>query len=77
MNEPKRYIPWQTPEDNDARVQEWCERLEDRGVKPTITMKNGKVRAVKITKSGVALKYILDLAEIAESMGIKPEQAQA
>lgn len=81
MDEVKRYVPWQTPEDNDIRMQEWLDRLIARGIKPTIVTKKGTVKGVKPTKSGIALKYVLDLADAAERAGLvpasEPERAQA
>ena len=52
----KEYVPWQTPRQNDVRVQAIRERLAaQRGVPVT-----------KISKSGDVLAYLLDIAEAAE-----------
>ena len=53
----KEYVPWQTPRQNDVRVQAIRERLAaQRGVPVT-----------KISKSGDVLAYLLDIAEAAEA----------
>jgi len=53
----REYVPWQTPRQNDVRVQAIRERLAaQRGVPVT-----------KISKSGDVLAYLLDIAEAAEA----------
>jgi hypothetical protein len=68
MNE-KNYVPAQLPGDVDARLLAWVERLEDDA--------NFKPARGRVTKTGHALRYVLDMADIAESMGIRPEQTPA
>jgi predicted O-methyltransferase YrrM len=63
----KEYVPWQTPRQNDERVQAIRERLAaQRGVPVT-----------KVSKSGDVLAYLLDMTEAAELLNIQPAaQAQ-
>jgi predicted O-methyltransferase YrrM len=58
----KEYVPWQTPRQNDDRVQAIRERLAaQRGVPVT-----------KVSKSGDVLAYLLDMTEAAELLNIQP-----
>ena len=58
----KEYVPWQTPRQNDERVQAIRERLAaQRGVPVT-----------KVSKSGDVLAYLLDMTEAAELLNIQP-----
>lgn len=63
----REYVPWQTPRQNDERVQVIRERLAaQRGVPVT-----------KVSKSGDVLAYLLDMTEAAELLNIQPAaQAQ-
>ncbi len=63
----REYVPWQTPRQNDERVQAIRERLAaQRGVPVT-----------KVSKSGDVLAYLLDMTEAAELLNIQPaRQAQ-
>lgn len=62
MNQ-KLYVPYQTPGDVDERILAFQERLaRQRGLPLT-----------KVSKSGDVMRYVLDLAELAESMGIQPQ----
>lgn len=63
----KGYVPWQTPRQNDERVQAIRERLAaQRGVPVT-----------KVSKSGDVLAYLLDMTEAAEALNIQPATQQA
>ena len=63
----KEYVPWQTPRQNDERVQAIRERLAaQRGVPVT-----------KVSKSGDVLAYLLDMTEAAEALNIQPATQQA
>ena len=63
----KEYVPWQTPRQNDERVQAIRERLAvRRGVPVT-----------KVSKSGDVLAYLLDMTEAAEALNIQPVTQQA
>jgi len=60
----KEYVPWQTPKENDARVQAIRERLAARRGVPV----------TKVSKSGDVLAYLLDMTEAAELLNIQPVQ---
>lgn len=60
----KKYVPWQTPKENDARVQAIRERLAARRGVPV----------TKVSKSGDVLAYLLDMTEAAELLNIQPVQ---
>lgn len=58
----KKFHTSAIPDEHNQRLLEWRQRLADaRGVKVTT-----------ITKTGDALGYVLDLAEVAAAMGIVP-----
>ncbi len=63
----KTYVPWQTPRENDERVQAIRERLAARRGVPV----------TKISKSGDVLAYLLDMTEAAEALNIQPVTQQA
>ena len=63
----REYVPWQTPRQNDERVQAKKEMLAARLGLPV----------TKISKSGDVLAYLLDCADTVEALGIQPTQAQA
>ena len=63
----REYVPWQTPRQNDERVQVIRERLAaQRGVPVT-----------KVSKSGDVLAYLLDMTDAAEALNIQPATQQA
>jgi hypothetical protein len=60
-------VTYMVPTDVDERVLRHLERL--------VAQRDSTGTSTKrITKAGDALRYVLDLAEIAESMGIQPER---
>jgi hypothetical protein len=62
MNE-KKYVPAQLPGDVDARLLAVQRMLAQRYSLPE----------TKVSKTGDVLRYVLDMADIAESMGIQPQ----
>jgi len=66
MNE-KQYVSALLPGDVDARLLAYRRLLAERQELPE----------TKVSKTGDVLRYVLDMADIAERMGIQPQQAQA
>ena len=64
MNE-KNYVPAQLPGDVDARLLTIRRMLAERHGLPE----------TKVSKTGDVMRYVLDMADIAESMGIQPQQS--
>ena len=65
--EQNEFVVYRVPADVHRRVVERQQRIAAmRGVELT-----------KVTRSGDALRWALDLADAAEALNIQPEQAQA
>lgn len=66
MNE-KNYVAALLPGDVDARLLAIRTMLAERAGVPE----------TKVSKTGDTLRYVLDMADAAEKLGIRPAQAQA
>ncbi len=66
MNE-KNYVPAQLPGDVDARLL---------AIRRMLAARHG-LPETKVSRTGDGMRYVLDMADIAESRGIQPQQSPA
>jgi energy-converting hydrogenase Eha subunit H len=67
MNE-KQYVPAQLPGDVDERLL---------AIRRMLALRQG-LPETKVSKTGDVMRYVLDMADAAEALGVKPAaQAQA